>query len=310
MRMTKADVSLPMVSVIVPHLNDHARLEICLGLLHAQSYPADRMEVIVVDNGSTHPITGIIAAFPLAIEAFETEKGCGTARNRGLKVAKGDIVAFTDSDCRPASDWIANAVRRLTNASGADIIGGDIAVFAADKNNPTDYELFDMVFGFEQARYVRWKRFAAGANIVTTRQVLDAIGPFRNGNLPEDLEWGRRAVDKGFVIEYAPDVVISHPARRSWPELRAKIDRTVFHSRNLLREKSLFRLRWLLFTLALCMPPMVKVWKLLRTPKLSSFRFRLRAARALFQARYYRARLMLRDFLPWVEAEKRQEARQ
>lgn len=283
---------LPFVSVIVPHLNDHERLKVCLELLHAQSYPAELMEIIVVDNGSALPIDDLVAPFPLARAAFEAERGCGSARNRGVVLSRGEILAFTDSDCRPDRDWLGNAVRRLIDNEGLHIAGGEIKVFAADESNPTDFELFEKVFGFEQRRYVNRKHFAAGANIVTTRKVFDAVGNFENGELPEDLEWGRRAHAMGFTIGFVGDAVIRHPARSNWTEIRKKIDRTTYHSRNLMRGKSLFALRWLLFTLVLAVPPVDKAWQIAVNPDLPGAGFKLRALRALLRARYYRVAQM------------------
>lgn len=219
------------------------------------------------------------------------ERGCGTARNRGIIEARGNVFAFTDSDCRPDPEWIERGVKKLLE-SRADIVGGEIKVFAADEANPTDVELFDKVFGFEQARYIRWKHFAAGANIFTTRPAFERIGPFRNGEQPEDLEWGRRAAKLGCKLAFAPDAIIRHPARRTWYELRTKVDRTIFHARNYARARGFFLPRWLFLTAALATPPLVKLWILATTRELAGPRQRLRAARCLLRVRFYRVAQM------------------
>lgn len=284
-------MQLPFVDVIVPHLNDRDRLAICLDHLHRQSYPAECYRITVVDNGSDSPIDDVIAAYPRAACAAEPERGCGSARNRGVALTTGDIIAFTDSDCRPDPDWILNAVRRLTSGE-ADLLGGSIKVFAADETRPTDVELYDKVFGFEAERYIRRKNFAAGANIVVWRRVFAAVGPFRNGELPEDLEWGRRAVGMGFRLGFAPDAVIRHPARRTWSEMLRKFDRTTYHASNYMRELGWFHLRWLLYTLGMALPPLYKVWLVLNSGEISGAAQRLRAIRALFRIRYYRVASM------------------
>ncbi|TAN55382.1 MAG: glycosyltransferase [Magnetospirillum sp.] len=285
-------MQLPTVDIIVPHLNDHDRLAICLEHLERQTYPADCCRVMVVDNGSDRPIDKVVARFPRVSAAFEAERGCGSARNRGVMLTSGDILAFTDSDCRPDPDWILNAVRRLT-AGEADFLGGGIKVFAADDSDPTDVELFDMVFGFETERYVRRKHFAAGANIIVPRRVFLQVGPFRNGELPEDLEWGRRACAKGFRLGWAPDAVVRHPARRTWDELKRKTDRTVYHARNYMREHHWFHLRWAAYTAGMALPPLLKSWHLLTSPELTRPEHRWRAIATLFRIRYYRCRTML-----------------
>jgi len=286
-------MQLPFVDVIIPHLDDHERLAICLELLSQQSYPADSYRILVVDNGSRRPVDDVVARFPRASAAFEGERGCGSARNRGACLTHGDILAFTDSDCRPDPDWILNGVRHLAIGSSIDIVGGDIPVFCADAANPTDVELFDKVFGFEQKRYVTQKKFSAGANILVPRKVFEAVGPFRNGTMPEDLEWGRRAVSLGYRIGFACDVVVRHPARRTWSELKSKALRTAWHSRNYMRERRWFHLCWLLYTCGVGLPPLLKCWQLATTRDLESAALRWRAIRVLFRVRYYRAGVML-----------------
>lgn len=284
-------MQLPFVDVVIPHLNDRDRLEQCLALLHSQSYPADSFHVTVVDNGSKRPIDDLVAAFPLASVTLEAERGCGSARNRGVASTSGDILAFTDSDCRPDPDWILNAVNRLTHED-IDIIAGNIKVFCAEDARPTDVELFDKVFGFEARRYAERKHFATGANIVVPRAVFEKIGPFRNGLLPEDLEWGRRAHGMGLRIRFAPDVLIRHPARRTWAELKRKVERTTWHSRNYMGEQPLFRLRWAAYTAAMASPPLWKICQILSTPELKGASQRLRTIRTLVRIRAYRVGVM------------------
>lgn len=299
-------MQMPFVDVVIPHLDDHERLAVCLADLEAQTYPADRFRVTVVDNGSAHPIEPVVARFPGARALFEPERGCGSARNRGVADTSGHILAFTDSDCRPDPDWLLNGVRHLSPGTGIDIVGGHIKVFAADESAPTDAELFDKVFGFEPRRYVERKHFAAGANIMVGRRVFEAVGPFRNGTLPEDLEWGRRATRLGYRIVWCPDTLIRHPARASMADLYKKADRTAWHARNHMAEEPHFRLKWAIYTLAMASPPLIKAARILTTRDLHGAAQRRRALAALFKVRYHRA-LTMADYLvkprPASEAE-------
>ncbi len=281
----------PFVSVIVPHLNDHLRLPLCLERLEAQTYPPDRFEVVVVDNGSAQPIDGIVAGFPHARAALQPDKGCGLARNAGMAASQGEIALFTDSDCRPESRWIEHMVAALE--AGADLAGGEIRVFPKDCSAPNDAELFDMVFGFEQKRYVRNMGFPAGASIGVWRTVYDQVGAFLAGNLPEDKEWGRRAVAMGFRLAYVPEAVVWHPARQSWRELTAKMDRQIFHQWNHLKTQPGHRLRWLALILALSVPPVDKAWVLATTSRIHGAGQRWRALRVTLRLRVYRVHRML-----------------
>ncbi|MBX9633770.1 MAG: glycosyltransferase [Magnetospirillum sp.] len=290
---------LPFVDVIIPHLNDHERLGQCLELLMRQTYPPANFQVTVVDNGSDHPIDEVIARFPGVRALVESERGCGSARNRGVAATSGAILAFTDSDCQPAPDWIQNGVRMLSPGSGIDIIGGEVDVFAADDANPTDAELFEKVFGFECQRYVERKHFACGANIMVSRRVFEAVGPFRDASQPEDLEWGRRATRLGYRIAYGAQVIIRHPARHTLAQLRKKTERTVWHARNHMAESRWFRAKWAIYTLAMASPPLWKTVLVLTSPSLTDWPQRLRALTTLLHIRYFRVAIMARYlFMP------------
>ena len=287
-------MQLPQVDVIIPHLNDHDRLAQCLAALRRQTYPADRFGVTVVDNGSDTPITPLLGAFPGAQGLVEPRRGCGAARNRGVAETSGAILAFTDSDCLPEPDWLLHGVMMLAAGKGVDIVGGDVRVFAADEAHPSDAELYDKVFGFECRRYVRHKRFACGANILVPRRVFEAVGPFRDGRQPEDLDWGRRATRQGYHIAFVADAVVRHPARATFAELDKKTERTVWHARNHMAEGEYFRLKWAAYTLAMASPPLIKAAIVLSTPALHGPTQRLRTLGALLRTRYGRVARMAR----------------
>lgn len=94
------------VSVIIPVLNDSERLKLCLEALEHQTYPKKLYEVIVVDNGSDQSIGSVVSKFTQATATAESHPGSYVARNKGILIAQGDIIAFTDADCIPALDWI------------------------------------------------------------------------------------------------------------------------------------------------------------------------------------------------------------
>src|SRR5271154_7637613 len=93
---------IDLVSVIVPHLNDYDNLDACLTLLGDQSFPNDRTEIIVADNGSSRgpdALRQIVGTRGRVVEV--AERGAGPARNAGVGAARGAALAFLDSDCRP-----------------------------------------------------------------------------------------------------------------------------------------------------------------------------------------------------------------
>ena len=136
------------VSVVIPVLNDEERLAICLDSIEKQNTHYS-YEVIVVDNGSLNPPVSLIKKYSFAKLLFEIKEGSYCARNSGLKHAKGDIIAFTDSDCIVHCDWIENAMMAFANKK-CDMIGGKIILSYKNPSKLTSTELYDTFFAFQQ----------------------------------------------------------------------------------------------------------------------------------------------------------------
>ena len=213
----------PKVSVIVPHFEDLKGLDLCLTALGAQTYPHDAFEIIVADNASPVGPDAVEAAIAgRARLVVVSDKGAGPARNGGVAAAAGEILAFTDSDCRPEAGWLEGGVEAL---SAYDFVGGRMRVLVDDLDAMTPTEAFEYVFAFNNHRYVTRKDFTVTANLFCRREMFGKVGGFRVG-LSEDVEWSHRAIAAGYRLGYAPAAIVGHPARRTWEDLLKKWKRT------------------------------------------------------------------------------------
>jgi exopolysaccharide biosynthesis polyprenyl glycosylphosphotransferase len=107
----------PDISVVIPVYNSARTLKLCLeSICHGQTFPEDRYEVIVIDDGSTDRSPEIAKAYPVRYH-YQKNQGPGVARNEGVAQSRGDIVLFTDSDCVPEPDWIEEMVRPVRENS-------------------------------------------------------------------------------------------------------------------------------------------------------------------------------------------------
>ena len=89
---------LPSVSVVVPVFNEEKSIQACIDSLLNQKYDAARVEIIVVDNGSTDRSTKILAGFGQKLNLLhEDRRGPAAARNSGIAAATGEVIAFTDA---------------------------------------------------------------------------------------------------------------------------------------------------------------------------------------------------------------------
>ena len=121
------------VSVIIPIYNGQSDLPDLLQSLYAQAYDRDRVEYLIIDNGSQDntwnalkqaEIEAQADSFPLKILQEPKIQGSYAARNQGIQAATAEILAFTDADCRPEPDWLTNLMQpfdsNLTIDSGSN----------------------------------------------------------------------------------------------------------------------------------------------------------------------------------------------
>ena len=212
--------TLPFVSVILPVYNDAEALRHCLKSIRVQTYPKDRFEVIVIDNGSTKDDPkAVVAEFPGYRCSVETKVGSYAARNKGMSLAGGEAFAFIDSDCIASPQWMEEGVRTLLSHPECGLVGGRVDVFAQDPKHPTSVELYQRITALQLKDWIEW-HVCGTCNMFVWPKVFDKVGLF-NENLKSsgDFEWSRRVHDAGLKLIYNEKVSIQHPARRTWGQI-------------------------------------------------------------------------------------------
>jgi glycosyltransferase involved in cell wall biosynthesis len=274
-----ATATRPFVSVIIPVYNDEVRLRRCLQALDAQSWPRERYEVIVIDNGSEQPLTKLVEPFHQVRLLEERQPGSYAARNRGLEESRGEVIAFTDADCVPTPTWIEQGVTALHRERDTGLVGGRVEMMIADPKKPTAVELYERALAFQQVTNIRRNRYSVTANAFTSRHVFDRVGTF-NARLKSggDVEWGRRVDAAGYKLVYADDTVVAHPARRQWSEVYTQALRMAGGLHDRRREKPRSTYRWLQNAVLLFLTIPTTSLRILRGRELSRLDDRLKAA--------------------------------
>ncbi|RCH56649.1 glycosyltransferase family 2 protein [Mucilaginibacter hurinus] len=213
----------PVVTIIIPTYKDWARLTLCIDALEKQTYPAELIQVIIVNNATdSTPDNYYIPANCTIIS--EHKPGSYSARNAGLKLAKGEIIGFTDSDCIPLPDWIESVVSVFATNPDIDRVGGRVELFFAGAE-PLPIELYDTIYSFRQEENAAYGA-SVTANMFTRKKVFDEVGAFNSELFSSgDVEWGVRANKAGFKLKYADNVVVKHPARDSLTQMIKKTRR-------------------------------------------------------------------------------------
>ncbi|MCD8487175.1 MAG: glycosyltransferase [Desertifilum sp.] len=218
------------VSVIVPIYNGEADLPELLAGLRSQSYPADRTELIIVDNASRDRTLAILkdsaAQIPnLQVKSENEIQSSYAARNTGIKAATGEILAFTDADCRPQSDWLENLVAPFSQPQ-IGIVAGEILAFPG---NSLLEQYADAQETLSQKHTLAhpFCPYGQTANLAVRRQAFNQVGLFRpylTTGGDADICW-RILQQTEWQIEFAPNAIIRHRHRQTLEELRSQWQR-------------------------------------------------------------------------------------
>jgi len=185
----------PDVSFIIPVRDDERRLRACLESLRANAYPAQRVEIVVVDNGSRDRSADVARDLGARV-ATVTGTRVSQLRNAGAALARGRILAFVDADHLLAPGWIGAAVE----GCGADPSIGAVGSLCLAPNDGTWVQrAYDRLRGRTSGRQpVDW--LGAG-NLVVTRLAFEAVGGFDSSlDTCEDVDLCKRLRRAGYVL--------------------------------------------------------------------------------------------------------------
>jgi len=203
----------PKISVVVCAYNAESTMDACLASLQGLRYPA--YEIVVVNDGSRDR-TGQIANSYEGVRVIHQEnRGLSAARNVGIASARGEIVAFTDSDCVADPDWLYYLAATFIS-SGLPAVGGPnlpppedsfvASCVAASPGGPLHVLLDD-----EEAEHI------PGCNMAFRREVLEEINGFdpifRSAGDDVDLCW--RIQERGHRIGFSPAAMVWHFRRNT-----------------------------------------------------------------------------------------------
>ncbi len=216
---------MALVSVIIPVYKDDERLPCCLKALDEQTYPKNKFEVILVDND---PYENLNIMIDHSLDLYvikEIKPGSYAARNAGIINAKGKILAFTDSDGIPGSNWIEMGVNTLLQEKNNKIIvAGRVQLIYKDENRLSLAECYEKYFGFPHQRSGNntLSGMVAG-NVFINKQTFAEIGLFNSDLLSGgDTELSYRAIKNNYNIRYNSDCVVYHPAKYQLSDLLKK----------------------------------------------------------------------------------------
>ena len=211
------------VTVVVPVRNRELTIQPLLDSLQKLDYDTNKVEVIVVDGNSTDKTQEIVKKYPVKL-VVEKRKGLNLARNTGIKCAKGEIVAFTDSDCIVPPNWITKIVENFKDPQISCVGGSAKALdndFISQYADNSIVRLMPFFTKREELKKVKpFFRHPAGCNMAFRRKVAEEVGYFDEHIQYgfDEVEFADRICRAGYKMVLDPDVLVWHKHRSTFRE--------------------------------------------------------------------------------------------
>jgi glycosyltransferase involved in cell wall biosynthesis len=197
----------PLISVIIPTLNEERVIARCLESLSQNRFPRDQFEVIVIDNGSKDRTIDVAKGFAatLSLRVFEHEGVYISAlRNRGVAAARGEIFAFLDADCLAPRAWLQN-VQLFAEKADAGVLGAHYEV-------PSDATWVGRVWSRDRSRGKDGTvSYVPAGDLIIRRKLFERVGGFDESiQTNEDYELCQRVIEAGLSVKAEPSLGVVH----------------------------------------------------------------------------------------------------
>jgi GT2 family glycosyltransferase len=208
----------PLVSIVVPAYNAERTIKRCIVSLLDIDYPS--YEIIIVDDGSTDKTKEILSEFEGRINIIQNQHfGPSKCRNIAVKQAKGEFIAFTDSDCIVAKDWLKELIKgfsdgKVVSVGGTQFSPVDESEFG--KRVQQFFELTGLLGGYikqnkQQDSCIREVSHNPSCNSMYRKDRFLEIGGFDENLWPgEDVDLDYRLKKRGYEFRYNPDTIVYH----------------------------------------------------------------------------------------------------
>ncbi len=204
----------PSFSVIIPTYGRPRQLGECLNALARLDYPAERYEVIVVDDGGPQRLDAVVEPFRgrMNVQLLrQTNRGPGAARNRGAATAANDYLAFTDDDCQPDVNWLSELAARIRECPDCMVGGRTVNRLTENPYAIASQLIVDVVYDYYN-READAARFLASNNMAVPAKVFRRLEGFdANFDIAsEDRDLCDRWRHAGHGIAYTSRAVVRH----------------------------------------------------------------------------------------------------
>ena len=221
----------PFISVVVGIRNEERFIEECIESLLSLDYPQDSYEIIIVDGMSTDKTRDLVQKYPVRL-LLNKRKNVGAARNLGVENARGNLVAFTDGDCKVNPQWLKILVREMQNVQDNVVcVGGPNLIFDTDP-------VFGRVVGYAQETFLgsggsaqsknstrkQYVSSLPNCNAMYKKNAIQEVGGFDERFLiGQDGDLNYRISKTGSKFLYIPEAQVLHHRRGTFKSFSVRM---------------------------------------------------------------------------------------
>ena len=210
-------VSYPSVSVVIPVKDRAEELRRCLASLSGLDYPLEKLQVIVVDDGSEdHSAAVARESGALVVPSGGTGRGPAAARNVGARAATGEILAFIDSDCSASTGWLAELLPVFDDANMAAVGGQVDGMCTSSAVDRYEAVMSSLSLGSRERTGNAGDDtfYLPSCNLLVRRTLFLGVDGFEDSmHVGEDVDLTWRLRDRGWTIAYLPAGRVLHEHR-------------------------------------------------------------------------------------------------
>ncbi len=252
-RVDEREWDLPGVSILIPAHNEEVVIDRTLRAMRALEYPEDRLQIIVINDGSSDRTGDIVRRHAAEdarvlcydVPAGEGGRGKSRALNLGMTQAVHPLIAVYDADNTPATDALKYLAIQLVEHADLGAVLGKFRTVNKKRNLLTRFINIETLSFQSILQAGRWKmmRIATlpGTNFIIRRQVIDELGGWDEDAITEDSELSIRMYVHGWKIKFIPYSVTFEQEPETWSVWLKQRTRWVrgnnYVSRKFLRER-------------------------------------------------------------------------
>jgi cellulose synthase/poly-beta-1,6-N-acetylglucosamine synthase-like glycosyltransferase len=222
------NIDFPSVSILIPARNESVVIRKTLGKILSFDYPKEKLEVIVVNDGSTDDTESILNEMaakdnrikPVHLPKVTQGRGKGHALNVGLKHASHDFIAIYDADNNPEKHSLKMLITDLVADEKIGAVIGKFRTLNKTKNLLTRFiniETLSFQWILQAGRYHAFKvAILPGTNFVIRKEVIEQCGGWDEGAITEDTELSVRIYQRGWKIKFVPNAVTWEQEPEKW----------------------------------------------------------------------------------------------